>query len=616
MENLLCPLYNAANTQIYVGVARPKERAVGKRRRLNVKYGRNRHRPQSETVMVTMNMLLEFLDTIGYTVVSHPAQNAKFDRTIEATPYYEMIEPQCVAPEALGPKSTILYLCDSHSIKHAKALCLSPALLLLKKSETDIQPYVESMPESMKGRLAIVRAPHENHTIESLHNHVLHHLLSVHELTEDLVLASGSHGTYQKLIDIGEDHFGCFMNVTDANYVLLAHTLHIAPRDEINASLVAEGYHAEMYLNRQRSTGYLLESIADQKGVRVYPPEPPFPYDLITAVMHVGHQYVGQVLMACDEAEITPGTVDTFALFASYCERLARRQSDMLPMRDSPTQALLLHLIAKGDIDGIFLREQAEQLNMPVSGTFVLAFLEYGPTFRDQLNYFATNIDRSIEVPHIVFPLEGSIGVLLYGKSEAALWDALIHTRQAHPGDVMPRIYVSDAFYKLSGVHYGFRQIESIKKYERDIRLCLSTTGNDGRTDILSFRDAFCFYWDDTLADEKIRHFSLSHLIVNVMTRKGNKKTAEDLVLLFTYLANERKATLVGAMCHLHRNGVLYRIEKLEEEYGFDLNDYLTRQYVQVSIRIKLATSQEFSQLFEDARTRLLEPRIQREGRP
>ena len=40
----------------------------------------------------------------------------------------------------------------------------------------------------------------------------------------------------------------------------------------------------------------------------------------------------------------------------------------------------------------------------------------------------------------------------------------------------------------------------------------------------------------------------------------------------------------------------------MAHEYGFDLDDYLTRQYLQVSIRIKLAASAEFSSLLENAR--------------
>ena len=78
------------------------------------------------------------------------------------------------------------------------------------------------------------------------------------------------------------------------------------------------------------------------------------------------------------------------------------------------------------------------------------------------------------------------------------------------------------------------------------------------------------------------------------------------MALLFVYLANERKATKVGQMCGLHRNGVLYRIEKMEKRYGLDLNDPLTRDYLRASTNAKLVSSCDFKNVFEESLRRLL----------
>lgn len=547
-------------------------------------------------------MLLEHLQESGFLIVGRSNRNHRFDRVVAIGTAAQTDNPK--SHEAFDPiaHSSTLYVCDSHDVDKINVDGIANTLVLVSADGELKTTQAVGESASACPYAAFIRAPEKDVGVESLRGMILDFLLSLKELTADLERASRANGSFQKLVDIGEEFFGCFMNVTDPNYVLLAHTTHIEPEDEINASLVKLGYHTESHLRLQRSTGYLLESVAEQTGVCVHPPEGVFPYSLITSVMHVDGQYAGHVLMACEAEEITAGTVDLFALFSSYCERLTRRKTDVLPMQNSASQALLLRLIAEKTIDGIFLREQAEQLGIPMSGTFALAQFDYDPALRSQLAYFATAIDKQIEASHVVFLLGDSIAILLFGDTEAILWNALVKTRETHPKGIRPQTYVSDAFYKLSGAYCGYRQVASIKKYEQDIRLCLALTGNEERAGMLCFRDAFCFYWEDSGADEEIRHFSLSHLLVSSIAQNDEKRRTDDLALLFTFLANERKATLVGSICHLHRNGVLYRIGKMANEYGFDPNDYLTRQYLQVSIRIKLAASQEFSQLLESAR--------------
>ena len=568
-----------------------------------MRYWKKRYEPIADTAAVTLNMLFEHLETLGFRIVSKPARNARFDRvaTTDRTDETGACRPHDAVDPTLS-RFPALRVCDARTALNLGGKAPACVLALAFEDLGDEELGAIAEEAAAHSCTAVVAAPRGNATVESLRGSILAFLLSIRELTSRLERASSTAGSFQKLLDIGEEFFGCFMNVTDANYVLLARSTHINPQDEINTSLVKLGYHAEAHLRLQRSTGYLLENIAEQTGVQVHPPAGPFPYTLITSVMRVDGQYAGHVLMACDEADVTPGTVDSFSLFASYCERLARKKTAALPMQNPPAQALLLRLVAEKNVDGIFLREQAEQLKIPTTDIFALALFDYEPALRSQLAYFAAALDKQVETPHVAFSIGSSIAILLYGDTEDALWNAITRARETHSSGVRPQAYVSDAFYRLSGIYCGYRQIAAIRKYERDIRLCLALTDSEGRADALCFRDAFCFYWEDTLADEEIRHFSLAHLLVSSIARNDEKRGTDDLALLFTFLANERKATLVGSKCHLHRNGVLYRISKMAHEYGFDLDDYLTRQYLQVSIRIKLAASAEFSSLLENAR--------------
>lgn len=53
---------------------------------------------------------------------------------------------------------------------------------------------------------------------------------------------------------------------------------------------------------------------------------------------------------------------------------------------------------------------------------------------------------------------------------------------------------------------------------------------------------------------------------------------SNNLQLLHTYLSNECNATLTSRLLHMHRNNVIYRINRLQEKYHIDLDTSISRQ--------------------------------------
>ena len=48
--------------------------------------------------------------------------------------------------------------------------------------------------------------------------------------------------------------------------------------------------------------------------------------------------------------------------------------------------------------------------------------------------------------------------------------------------------------------------------------------------------------------------------------------------MLFVYLVCERRSSLAAERLHLHRNTLLYRIRRIEQEYGIDLKRWQVRE--------------------------------------
>lgn len=573
----------------------------------------NAERTEYEPFSFTLEMLIDYLRENGFAVLRRPDKpvlfaDALFAESIHVGDMGDILS--CTQKKAL----VVCEDCAGKSLEKARAALSMGALVVAFAAPSEGSQWEK---EDLGEPLCIVSGSREK--AGRLKECVLRFLLDKRLLVSRLRIASGERGSFQALMDEAEWRFGCFMNITDAHYRLLAYTKHHMPEDEINQSLISMGYHSEEHLRRQHMTGYLLDSVANQAGVRVWAPSEAFPYHLVTGVMRTSQQYAGHVLMAYLDKP-SQGTVDEFDIFLLFCERLARRQVASPTFKDSPQRAFVSKLAVTRGLDGAYVRERAELLGLPSAGVFVLVRIASKGAFGEQAGHMAEDLDGRFPLGHVTFVREGHANALLWANTVRELWEAVVSASKTEYGSTRAALHLSDPFYRLTGLYYAAQEVDAIDRYQGEIALTLRAASSDasrvfekGRTLIISFRDAFAFFWRDARADEGFASFVLSHLLVTAIAKGGAKESQarpssgmDDLALLFVYLANERKATKVGQMCGLHRNGVLYRIEKMEKRYGLDLNDPLTRDYLRASTNAKLVSSCDFKNVFEESLRRLL----------
>ena len=91
--------------------------------------------------------------------------------------------------------------------------------------------------------------------------------------------------------------------------------------------------------------------------------------------------------------------------------------------------------------------------------------------------------------------------------------------------------------------------------------------------------------YQDALPFHVLKHFFRAHdfsaycpkAFLDLINDDRNFGT-NNLHLLHVYLANKCNATIASRLLHMHRNNVIYRINKIEEKYRIDLNSSLQRQ--------------------------------------
>lgn len=548
--------------------------------------------PSTTPSFTTMNMVLDSLHDHGFEILERPSKEQHGLRRIAVLS--EKSTESAFLPAYAPDPSTVIRIMRFADIAKRKDLCVPPCLVFLSP-ETAKHTQSEASAQCHACGLALV-TPQEGVNLEfgNLVSIISNYLTQVVEFESTLTQIVKANGSFQDLVNAAEPFFGRYIGITDANDALIAHTYSTFPNDPINSSLVSLGFHTKQLTESERGGSPISHKIAVQNDIALYKPKPPFPYELITHAIRIKKRFYAYVVMTCPEREVTDGLLDSFLLFAHMCDKLARRKAHEAFNGDHMISGFLMKLATEKSLDQVFLREQADRLQIPTHGMFTLASILIQRPLRDQLEHVARRIDRSIDCRHWILIEQDRIYVLFHADTWSVAMEANVQLSELKLNEPY-EMHSSDVYEELGATYFAFKQLASIEKYISFVRHCRMLTCSQKHENVFAFHDVFCFYWDDPFADEELRGFAMDHTRLSKMEHDDECDNTNNVPLLNAYLIMERKATQVGELFHMHRNGVIYRMEKIEKTYHLDLDDYLTRQYLQTCARIKLIATNRFT---------------------
>ena len=130
---------------------------------------------------------------------------------------------------------------------------------------------------------------------------------------------------------------------------------------------------------------------------------------------------------------------------------------------------------------------------------------------------------------------------------------------------------VSEIFEGIENLDLAYRQAKIALGLRQTIRLQLSAAEDADRGAYL-FGDALMYFLvDPAEKDERFMRFCFSHTVVEKIHAEDVANNTNYLALFWHYLNSGRNATAVASRLHLHRNTVLYHIEKIQRRFDFDL---------------------------------------------
>lgn len=138
----------------------------------------------------------------------------------------------------------------------------------------------------------------------------------------------------------------------------------------------------------------------------------------------------------------------------------------------------------------------------------------------------------------------------------------------------------SQVFSDIVNLNYAYRQTKLVSKYRKfvDLEREFVAASQEESNICYTFEDILTFMLvdSDEIAQD-MKDFAFSHSMLGKIIAEDAINKTEDARILASYLYHERKATVVAEELHMHRNTVLYRIEKIKKRFFIDFDESWSR---------------------------------------
>jgi hypothetical protein len=417
--------------------------------------------------------------------------------------------------------------------------------------------------------------------------------------TSAMELALARRASLQQLLDEGEQVLPDFIYLYDGEQNLLACTKSMVPPSSSYVELEKTGNlrpgqilsrarkdfeavaHGDLLVWVERAGGE--QAGTEGRGCRLF------------SSIEVAGAGVCTIVMVGGRGQPTKGQVTLFALFVSYAQRLCRAQwRRSAALGALPRHELLDRLLDGRQLHNSYIETQARRLSVPTDAE--LKLLQIGPLppqCQASLSSVLKEAGKLNGGECIAFGHEDRLLVLCHcEKGDERLsvrrMDADVRRHIQRPfgatassSQVFPYLKNLELAYRQTNIAYDFKEAVDAE------RLGSGPSGPSGPKAVYAFEDAFLFYRiSQPEPDARFLAFSLSHTILEKIRAEDVEHGTDDMRLLWLYLQSERRASVVAEALHMHRNTVIYRIERIRRRFDIDFTEQGARERLLLDYKV------------------------------
>lgn len=409
-------------------------------------------------------------------------------------------------------------------------------------------------------------------------------------------------GSLSEMLDITVPVMKNFMFVTDSSFNVIARTTVIEPPDDLHRRIIDTGCLTPRMIAEKRQ--HLPEKTFYTKE-----PSALTAYARLSHPIYLSHTYFGSLSMSCCNRPLTEGLKNLFSLFFQHAIPLFERMWRSQVKLNIPHYFFFSKLLDHAPVSDEYVSKQLETASLDEQTQFKLIVLEIDA---------GADPERAALVTHAgSFLNQRRVFCFTYRSDVLALcWSPPSDEQLSHRKTVEElneRIF--EPYRVASGVSEVFEHITDLDLAYQQAKLALGLKNticseqfvaneNDERG-VFLFEDALLYILVDPIGkDERFMRFSFSHSILQKIHAEDKEKGTNYLALFWFYLHSERNATAVAAKLHMHRNTVLYHIDKIQKRFDFDLSLQSARDRMLLDFKVFFLTEshesieQSFSSLY------------------
>jgi len=378
------------------------------------------------------------------------------------------------------------------------------------------------------------------------------------------------HSGLQDLLDLSEPIFTNFITVQDSTFKLVARTTNIEPADFIMKRLVELGYHPQESMDLFRKHRR-IEQFKTNTDVVVSNDRLTSKYDVVRKTFNLHGSLYLMVVMECNGKAATHSVVELFGILAEYIRAFTETEVAQ-EGGGGGIRALILDILNKGAGSQEEARIRAANCDHPFDGGFRL----YVFSFYDDINVPIAHLANSLSLAcreAIVLSRDSSVLMLERKKSKVSASCKLAESALSRANF---QCGISNDFDSLWSIEVAYKQAI----IAMDVFSGLKPRAKGGKSERFQFFSENLVYYivsaGRNAEPEALENSFLTQPIKKLREYDALHKMKRAEILRL-YLETERNAVAVSARIKMHRNTVLYHIEKVCDSLGVDLNDPDTR---------------------------------------
>lgn len=420
----------------------------------------------------------------------------------------------------------------------------------------------------------------ESYTLGDVVNHLMNLFAYVNGLEQELSQAVLQRAGYEPIMGVAKKMIpeGVLLLMDSAYNIIASTHEHVACNAYVDG-LLRNKFYDKLSLDRMAAMGYFDERDKYLEPILV---EPPNICDCPVMLRSYHENGTFFTFVSCYFPTHSPTLLEQYFVLC-ITEQIDRyfKASGFYDHSIPRRQQLIDDLIHNRDANQEFISNRCKELRIPQEGDFRLAYIDLAQDHALKASHLGVQLRVWCTVPHYgVFQYHNSVILLLRdwhncGVAEREAyreqWKETMEIITAHQG-VMG---VSLLFHSIQKFGVAFSQAESA------IQFGLRYAPGE-----MEFHYSKYYLYD--MLECYREKFELEDVYIPYIDRLENENSGaySNLVLLYYYIISERNISLTAKRVHMHRNSIIYRLQKIQDFLEIDMDDPDVRLRLMISFRI------------------------------